>query len=238
MYAPIEMHDMSFWKVVQNSPEWITVFSTILFAAITSYIIWRQKCVMQQQVKVTKEQGEDAARIMQEQVKMMEKQGEISARHEQMQNRLLQLQHEHEWLTVLNAKRYEILKIATKLHVDVLYLIKKVDAGQDAMVWSRMLELRSELKVQMEILDVAAYTKDKDGWYAKLGAWVTELFSIIGESLKSPIYSGVPADSTRKALAAAETTYDPVKPMYALQTLIRETTEEFNKKWATETSTV
>jgi hypothetical protein len=29
-----------------------------------------------------------------------------------------------------------------------------------------------------------------------------------------------------------------VKPMYALQTLIRESTEEFNRKWATETSTV
>jgi hypothetical protein len=226
MYAPIQMHEISFWKVVENSPEWVTVFSTFLFAGITAAIIWRQKCVMDHQ-----------ATIMQQQKDVMEKQGEISARHERMQNRLLQLQHEHEWLTALNARRYEILRTASQLHVDVLYIIRKVEADRDAEVWADVMKGRSQLRLQMDILDVAAYTDDKDGWYTQLASWASELFGIISEELKSPSYNGIPTDATRKALQAAETP-NPIVPIYLLQTLIRESTDEFSKKWIAETAKV
>jgi hypothetical protein len=225
VYPPIEMREMPFWKLIENSPEWVTVFGTFLFAGITAVIIWRQKCVMEHQ-----------ATIMQQQKEVMEKQGEISARHEQMQNRLLQLQHEHEWLTALNAKREEILRTSTGLHIGVLTIIRNIGVGQDEQVWSDVLKLRSELKLQMEILDVAAYTGDKGGWYAKLDAWCSEVFRIIGEHFKSGC-AGAPTDVTRKALQAAEKS-DPVAPIFELRTLIKKSTEEFNKKWAAESTKV
>jgi hypothetical protein len=161
MYPSFPMHEMSKWEFILNNPEWVSVFASAVFALVTAYIIWRQKVVMEQQVEVTN------------------KLGEISARHERLQNRLLKLQHEHEWLTAMNMKREAILKTATKLHIDMLYIMANHRLGRDHEMWSSLLAMRSELKLQLEILDTAAYSTLKTGWYAQLLAWADALFAII-----------------------------------------------------------
>ena len=74
------MHEMSFWELIKNSPEWIGVFANIVFALVTiGVLIW--------------------------QVRVMRWQGRNSERNERIQNRLIRLQHEHEWVVRLNAER-------------------------------------------------------------------------------------------------------------------------------------
>lgn len=206
---------MSIWEFLLNNPEWVTVFTSVLFAIVTACIIWRQKCIMEQQVEV------------------MRRQGENSAHHERMQNRMFQLQHEHEWLSALNVKREAILKTATELHIKALYLESEPTIN-DRTVWGEFQAHRAELRLQMEILDVAAYTKDKDGWYEKLAAWSTEIFRVITENFKTESPE-LPTTATRRALEAAETTYKPVAAIYALQLIIKHDTEAFKKKWDAET---
>jgi hypothetical protein len=134
-------------------------------------------------------------------------------------------------------KRQEILETATRLHIDVLFIIRNAASDNDAEVWNRIMRSRCDLRLEMETLDVAAYTNDVDGWYATLGAWSTKLFKIIGDELKSSNYTGIPSDATRAALYTTEKP-SPVIPMYTLQILMRTSTEQFNKKWAAETAKV
>jgi hypothetical protein len=211
------MHEMSKWEFFLNNPEWVSVFASAVFAIVTVYIIWRQKVAMEQQVEVTK------------------KLGQASARHERLQNRLIKLQHEHEWLTAMNIKREAILKTATKLHIDMLYIMGNHRLGRDNEIWSSLLASRSELKLQLEILDTAAYSTLKSGWYEQLGVWANALFAIIGEDFKTSQTPGFPTELTRKALTEMENSLNPVSAIYALQLTIKESTMEFSKKWDAET---
>ena len=40
------MQEMSFWQLVENSPEWVGVFANALFAIVTIYVVYRQVRVM------------------------------------------------------------------------------------------------------------------------------------------------------------------------------------------------
>jgi hypothetical protein len=204
------MHDYSWTQLLKDNPEW----ATVIFSAVTVLIIFWQVVVM----------------IVQ---------GNRVNRRARQQNTLVRLQHEHDWLDALNVKREAILNVAEKLHIDVLFIIANHNAN-DNVVWDELLKLRTELKSRMEILDVAAYTRDKDGWYEKLAAWLAELFRIITEHFKaaqnvSADIPWTPTITTRKALELAEEKYVPVAPMAALQRSIRESTDEFKRKWDIET---
>ena len=41
------MQEMSFWQLVENSPEWVGVFANALFAIVTIYVVYRQVRVME-----------------------------------------------------------------------------------------------------------------------------------------------------------------------------------------------
>jgi hypothetical protein len=215
----IPMQEMPFWELVKNSPEWVSVFASALFAGVTIVvIIWQ-------------------VRVMKSQVRVMKWQAKISARHERRQNDLIRLQHEHDWLNALNVKREVILKTASNLHIKALY-IESDHAINDDGVWSELLKLRADLRLQMEILDVAAYTKDQEGWYGKLMAWSNEVFRIITEDFETTKTPGIPTTATRQALKAAETTFAPIQAIYALQLIIRADTETFKKKWDSGTASL
>src|SRR5580704_9362828 len=112
----IPMQEMPFWELVKNSPEWVSVFASALFAGVTIVvIIWQ-------------------VRVMKSQVRVMKWQAKISARHERRQNDLIRLQHEHDWLNALNVKREVILKTASNLHIKALY-IESDHAINDDGVW-------------------------------------------------------------------------------------------------------
>ncbi len=83
---------MSLWELAKNSPEWVGVFASSLFAAVTVGVLcW--------------------------QARLMKWQGSNSDRHERRQNTLIQFQLENEWVLRLNAEREEILTLARKLHL-------------------------------------------------------------------------------------------------------------------------
>lgn len=253
MMAPVPMEEMSFWKLVENSPEWVTVFTTVLFALITTYIIWRQKIAMEkqvevmtqqgdaaakileEQVKVTRAQGEAATAVMQEQAKVMQWQASNSDLHERQQNHLLQLQHEHEWLNEMNRQRTEILRLAKTLHINTLTIVNKPSVV-DREAWSTILRLRAELKLQMDLLDVAAYTKKPDDWYTKLSNWMNVLFEAITNDFATTDTPGIPQQETRNAIKAAEDKLNPTAAMFALQLAIRTETAFFRTKWKVATT--
>src|SRR5580698_514380 len=88
------MEPVSFWQLVENSPEWVGVLVNALFALVTITIIGLQ-------------------------VRVMIWQGRNSEQHERIQNRLIKLQHEHSWLLRLNAEREQLLVSGRKLHLAV-----------------------------------------------------------------------------------------------------------------------
>jgi hypothetical protein len=217
MYPAMPMHEMSKLEFIVNNPEWVTVLTSSLFAIVTLCIIWRQKSVMQQQ-----------AQIMVQQKEIMRVQAETSARHERQQNRLIQLQHEHDWLTALNVKREEVLATAEKLHIDTLFVINGPFVT-DMKGWSDLQHGRAKLKLQLDVLDVAAYLENKDDWHAQLMNWCAALFNVISEDYKVN-KSGTPTMATRVALKELDKVQVPTKAMVAIRKAIRTDTDTFKKR--------
>jgi hypothetical protein len=237
------MHKMNMLEFLLNNPEWVTLFATIVFATVSTYIIWCQKNIMKQQVL------------------LMQQQGEKSLQHERMQNILLTLQHEHDWLASMNVQREAILKTAKRLHINTLFssnvqreailkTAKRLHINTlfssseptvlDAQAWREVQTLRSELKLQLEVLDFAAYSPLKNGWYMQLMAWVDALLPILSEDLKARAssLSGDPTEFAREAVSNLEKTLNPVAAIHALQRVIKDSSEEFNTKWFNETREV
>jgi hypothetical protein len=214
----LPMEPMSFWQLVENSPEWVGVFANALFAVVTIGVVIWQVCVMKAQVRV------------------MQWQGRNSARHERLQNRLLRLQHEHEWLLRLNAEREQLLKLARKLHL-AAYGLKVTQSNADALNWQEVQDTAYELASRLEILDIAAFTGKNDNWYPNLTRYVDAVQQAVVEDSKfNKTYSEKPDSpnlSTRKALQAAAERYEPIKIFLDLESAIRMEFFDFKSKWDT-----
>lgn len=72
----------------------------------------------------------------------------------------------------------------------------------------------------------------------QLITWVEDLLEIVGKDLEATVTPGLPVEATRKALKELEKSRNPIAAIYALQLTIKESTEAFNTKWGTETSSV
>ncbi len=114
------MEPMSFWQLVFNNPEWVSVFANAIFAVTTIAVIIWQVYVMKAQVRVMKWQARR------------------SARNEQIQNRLIRLQHEHEWVLRRNQEREQLLKLARKLQLDVGCL-QHASSDADSRLWGELM---------------------------------------------------------------------------------------------------
>jgi hypothetical protein len=137
---------MSFWQLVENSPEWVAAFASIVFGLATTAVIVWQVFVMKAQVRV------------------MEWQTRSAARHERLQNRLIRLQHEHEWVRQKNQERGEFLKLARKLHL-VAGCLKKTPAEDDRHHWGELQDTVYELHERLQILDLSVYSTPYDGCF-------------------------------------------------------------------------
>jgi hypothetical protein len=237
--SPFPMHEMSLLDFVMNNPEWVAVFTSVLFAFVTSLIIWRQYCAMQEQVVVMQQQKE----VMDQQKELMKKQGEASSRHEQRQNRLIQLQHEHEWLMQLNAERKEVLKTGLKLHLCYLYLanFQASDPGRPNN-WNDLQNYYYELNARLETMDVAAYKSSSDTWHKALTGYLKVVFEAITIDIEqckiAVINPPVPRPATSVALMKAETDFNPIGIFIALRRAIQGEFLAFKKKWDDEISNV
>jgi hypothetical protein len=206
------MHEMSFWQLVINSPEWIGFFANVLFAIVTiGVLIW--------------------------QVRVMKWQGCNSERHEYIQNKLIRLQHEHEWLLRLNTEREQVLKLARKLHIAVGCLKQEISDG-DKISWEEVQDTIYELKGRLGILDMAAYTGAYDTWYPNLTAYVDAVLKAVIDDMNFNSTHGLtdqtPNLSTWKALKDADDRYKPISIFLDLEAAIRMEFFEFQSKWDAE----
>jgi hypothetical protein len=210
------MHEMSFWELVKNSPEWISVFANALFAVVTiSVIIW-QVCVMKWQGRI------------------MVWQGRNSSRNERTQNKLIRLQHEHEWMLRLNAEREQLLKSARELYLSAVH-VKTAPADEGIIAaWGEVRDSVYELDARLNILDMATLTEN-DNWYPSLRKYVDAILqAAIDDGKLNRTYhldSGFPVPSAIKALDDAAEQYKPVKIFLDLEAAIRLEFFDFKNKW-------
>lgn len=205
------MEPMSFWQLVENSPEWVAAFASIVFGLATTTVIVWQVFVMKAQVRV------------------MEWQTRSAARHERLQNRLIRLQHEHEWVRQKNQERGEFLKLARKLHL-VAGCLKKTPAEDDRYHWGELQETVYDLHERLQILDLSVYSTPYDGWYFTLNAYVAALLKAVTEDEPSDS-TYAPNPSTRIVLKDAEDHHNPTKIFLDLEAAIRMEFFEFKNKW-------
>jgi hypothetical protein len=199
-----------------NSPEWVGVIASTVFAVCTIAIIWRQVCVMQAQVRV------------------MQWQGRNSSRHEQIQNQLLRLQHEHEWLLRLNAEREQLLKSARDLYLTASSL-KEEQSIADVLNWGRLQDIAYELHRRLDILDSTVFTGQYDQWYASLDDYVESVLATVSNDYELretyKLKDEGPVLSTRKSLQAAVEQYKPMDIFLNMESAIRMEFFDFKKRW-------
>jgi len=149
----------------------------------------------------------------------------------------VQLQHEHEWLNEMNRQRIEIVRLAKKLHITTLSLAREGSPDElHAKVWSDLQAAYYEMKLQLELLDVAAYTKEPDGWYMKLRGWLKEIFAAITNNFKLTDTWNIPHPDTRAAIGELEDRLNPLTGLFALQVAITSDLALFRTKWTMATT--
>lgn len=206
------MHEMSFWELIKNSPEWVGVFANALFALVTIVVVvW--------------------------QVLVMKWQGRNSERHERTQNRLIRLQHEHEWVLRLNVEREQVLKLARELHL-ATGCLRQENSIADKNSWEKVQDLAYELRDRLSIFDLRAYSGAYDSWYPRLIEYVDSIVMIIIDDGKfDSTYGtadGAPNLTTRKALREGDKHHDPIHIFLDIEASIRMEFFEFKAKWDAE----
>lgn len=210
----MNMQPMSLSQLILNNPEWMGVFANALFAVITIGVITWQGCMMRAQV-----------RVMALQVRVMRWQGRLSARHERIQNRLIRLQHEHEWVLQRNREREQLLKLGRDLHLTAGCLREKSSTA-DHLHWEQLQDTIHELHSRLNILDVAVFSSENDGWFFNLKGYVDAVLkAVIDENSETPNLS------TRKALKDADDAYKPINIFLDLEAAIRMEFFDFKNKW-------
>jgi hypothetical protein len=132
--------------LVENTPEWVGVFTTGLFAIITSAVVYGQHLVMEAQLRV------------------MVWQGKLSARRERAQNRLIRLHHEQEWVWRNDQERDQLLKLGPKLRVSVGCSLNQSPSSLEPQFWADIQETAYDLDRRLSALDVATFAREHDRW--------------------------------------------------------------------------
>ncbi len=204
MFPP--MQEMSFWQVVENSPEWVGVFANTLFAIVTIGVVIWQGIVMVRQNR------------------LMDR-----------QNRIIQLEHEHDWLLHSNDARQQVLNLARKLH-RVAGCFKETTQRTDQHFWEELQDTAYELKERLQTLDVSASSGAYDNWFPRLIEYVdAALRAVTADDKFKATYTvgdGGPSPSTRKVLQEADKEHEPIKILLDLQAAIRMEFSDFKAKWA------
>lgn len=212
----LTMEPMSFWQLIENNPEWVAVFSSGLFAIVTTAVIVWQVYVMKAQVRV------------------MLWQGRMSGRHERIQNRLIRLQHEHEWMVQRNREREQLLKLGRSLHVAAGCLADS-QSNADHLHWDELRNVLDELRDRLRILDVGTYTGAYDQWFISLESYVDDLTSAVIEDGEFSARYRVPADTpnvtTRHTLKEIDQRWKPISIFLDIEAAIRMEFFDFKTKW-------
>jgi hypothetical protein len=200
------IQEMSFWQVVENSPEWVGVIANTLFAAVTICVVIWQGIVMVRQNTIMNRQ-----------------------------NRIMQLEHEHDWLLHSNDARQQVLSLARKLH-RVAGCFKETVQRTDQHFWEELQDTAYELKERLQTLDVSAWSGASDNWFPRLLLYVDAVLEAVAADYKFKgtytVGDGGPSLSTRKAFQEANKEHEPIKALLDLQAAIRMEFSDFKDKWA------
>jgi hypothetical protein len=209
------MHEMSFWELAKNSPEWVGVFANALFALVTiGVVVW--------------------------QVRVMKWQGRNSERHERAQNTLIRLQHEHEWMLRINAEREQFLRLGRKLHL-AAGCLRLEPSIADKITWEQVQDTAFELRDRLSILDLRAYSGLYDSWYPRLETYVDAVVKAVVEDRKFDgtydTADGTPNLTTRKTLMEMDESYKPINIFLDIEVAIRMEFFDFKGRWDAELPT-
>jgi len=196
---------MSFWQVVENSPEWIGVFANSLFALVTIFVVIWQGIVMRGQNAIMRKQ-----------------------------NNIIRLQHEHEWLSRLNVEREQILGITRKLLIAVGAFTEK-KRESDAHFWEEAQDIANELDARLRTLDISAYSSEHGKWFPLLLEYVRVVRQAVSDDFKLKatyeVYDPVPSASAREALKEADKKFNPTGALVQLESAIRMEHLDFKDRW-------
>jgi len=200
------MHEMSFWELVRNSPEWVAALAAVVFGCATAFIIGMQ-------------------------VRVMTRQERNSERNERNQIRLLRLQHEHDWMVRLNSERDKILQLSLSVNAGAVVMQNMSNLA----TWIKFREDLIELRLRLRSLDVAALTTMNNAWYSRLTDYMNALIVAVNYDATTAAQMGTPGEKpnpiTLKAFAEAERLADVPKLFMSIELAIRSEFEDFNAKW-------
>ena len=208
------MREISFWKLVENSPEWVGVFTTTVFALVTTAIIFGQYLAMKAQVRV------------------MVWQGKLSARHERQQNMLLENQNkiiryqfEYTRLTESNNERKQLLTLGRKMYEIAHYVVV---ASQSAVAeyLHQLRVISDEVTVRTNVLNIAVYSGKYDAWYE-------DFLDYIGLVIKALVseWSTVPSSDTRTKIRSANELCMSKQIFSAIENAIAFEFRDVNDRW-------
>lgn len=203
------MHEMSFWELVKNSPEWVSALATVVFGLVSAGIIlW--------------------------QVLLMRKQGNTAARLLAQQNLLIRWQHEHEWIYERNRVRQELRDLTQRISL-AAYGLKGECGSTDSKNWERLFDVAHELSLRLSALDLAVYSTPYDTWYEPLDAYVEGVLMVVGKNAEFTQKHGTDASeptlSVLKEIEELTKAANPIKIQLDIENSIRMDFLDFKQKW-------
>lgn len=177
MYPLLEMHDYTWTQLLKDNPEWASLCATVLFAIITTAIIWRQVCVMQAQARIMKWQAKNSFQHEEQQNKLLEAQNRLI----DMQTRLVRFQFEYSRLNEINEERRELLKMVRQIYENASYVVRDAPASSgEAKDYANLRESAGALDFRLRTLNVPVRgPSDGSIWFDLLAAYLTDVLKIL-----------------------------------------------------------
>jgi hypothetical protein len=222
---PPEMHEYTFVQLLKDSPEWVGVCATSLFATLTAAIIFWQVLVMKAQTRISLQESRRGARHDRQQNVLLHS-----------QNRLIRYQFEYEWLKELNADRLSILDELRSVYVKSNLMASQEQAPEG--VWAELKSLILDLDARLRM---AGAFLGKDEWYDDGYGYIAHLTSAVAHERAMEVSMRMaahetPNAETRKAFLEGEQLFKPVFTLAKIENSIRLEAFKFKKSWDSEFS--
>jgi len=223
MHLPLEMHDYTWAQLLKDNPEWASLCATVLFAIITTVIIWRQKCVMEAQVKIMKWQAKNSVRHETQQNKLLEAQNRLI----EMQNRVFRFQFEYSRLNEINHERRELLKMAQQIYEDASFVVGDAPhSPTEAKDYARLRESAGELDFRLKTLNVPVRGREGEVWFDLLATYLTEVMKTLLLDVNQH-----PSAETKKRLKSANEFFTGKYVTNAIESAIVLESNSLHKIW-------
>lgn len=216
------MQDYSWMRLLKDNPEWASLCATVLFATITTAIIWRQVCVMQAQARIMKWQAKYSFQHEKQQNKLLEK-----------QNKLIRFQFEYAWLREVNAER---LKLTNELRdvcvlTNVLQSAGPIPEASWVETKGKILDLDAKLRILATMFT-------EDDWYGDVVFYLGALRGAVAyereRDIEERLDSDRPNPMTLRTFSDANHHFKPLESIAKIERAIQTNYFEFKHRWDVE----